>query len=271
MLVIISPAKTLDFDSPFIPVRATQPALLDASVRLVDVLRQQTPAALSTLMKISPALGTLNAQRYADWRVPFTTANARPALFAFKGEVYQGLQAETLSAADIRWAQQHLRVLSGLYGLLRPLDLIQPYRLEMGTRLRHGEFTNLYQFWGATITDALNDVLARQRNPLLLNLASSEYYGAVQADRINARIITPQFKELRNDRYQFLSFFGKRARGLMARQVVAGRITSPKALRAFSADGYRYSEALSGADDWVFVRDEPRVPAAARASAQAAH
>jgi len=258
MLMLVSPAKTLDFESPHARVQATEPGFLDQSVTLVAALRERSPADLADLMHISATLGELNARRFGEWQTPFTRANARPALFAFKGDVYQGLQADTLTGRDIQWAQRHLRILSGLYGLLRPLDLIQPYRLEMGTRLAVEGHRNLYQFWGTRLTDAVNGELAGQRRPILLNLASQEYFGAIDPAAISARIITPAFKELRNGRYQFLSMFGKRARGLMARHVIERRITAPAALRDFAADGYRYSEELSEGDDWVFVRDQPR-------------
>lgn len=255
MLMLISPAKTLDFATPHHRIRATEPAHLDASAELVEVLRERSAEDLEHLMRISPALGELNARRFQQWHRPFTAANARPALFAFKGEVYQGLRAATLSAPDIRWAQRHLRILSGLYGLLRPLDLIQPYRLEMGTRLQFAGHRNLYDFWGDRLTDAINAELAGLRRPVLLNLASREYFGAIDPERVAARIVTPSFKERRNGRYQFLSMFGKRARGLMARYVIDHRISSLDALREFQTDGYRYAEDLSDGDEWVFVRD----------------
>jgi hypothetical protein len=254
MLMLISPAKTLDFASPLPRVTAGEPAFLEAAAELVGVLRERSPEDLAELMHISPTLGELNARRFHEWHRPFTTANARPALFAFKGDVYQGLDAGSLRTPDIRWAERHLRILSGLYGLLRPLDLIQPYRLEMGTRLAHGALRDLYAFWGTRLTDAVNAELAGQRRPVLVNLASQEYFRAIDPGRISARIITPTFKELRNGRHQFISMFGKRARGLMARYAIDHRITSPAALQRFDVDGYRFSEALSDGDEWVFVR-----------------
>jgi hypothetical protein len=258
MLLLISPAKTLDFDSPLPNVRPTQPDHLAEAARLVAVLRARSPAELSELMHISPALGALNADRFGAWQTPFTPANARPALYAFRGDVYQGLQADTLGSRDIQWAQRHLRILSGLYGLLRPLDLIQAYRLEMGTRLAFDGFRNLYEFWAPRLTTAVNAELARTRHPVLLNLASQEYFGAIDRKAVAARIVTPTFKELRNGRYQFLSMFGKRARGLMARYVIERRMTAPDDLQAFDVDGYRFAPELSQGDDWVFVRDAPR-------------
>jgi len=258
MLMLISPAKTLDFESPVRAVTTAPPMFLDASTRLVEALRHRSATDLAALMKISPALGQLNAQRFADWHTPFTTDNARPAVFAFRGDVYQGLDADTLKTRDLQWAQRHLRILSGLYGLLRPLDLIQPYRLEMGTRLEFDGFRNLYQYWGDRLTTTLNAELAGARKPLVLNLASQEYFGALQPATITARIITPTFQEFRNGRYQFLSVFGKRARGLMARYVIEQRIVDAEALRAFDIDGYRFAPERSTADQWVFVRDAPR-------------
>lgn len=254
MLLVISPAKTLDFERPHTRVKATQPDFLDRSAALIDTLRQHSEADLGALMKISPALAALNADRFRTWRTPFTTANARPALHAFRGDVYQGLDADTLAPADVRYAQTHLRILSGLYGLLRPLDLIQPYRLEMGTRLAVGDYRNLHAFWGATVTEALNQLLAAQRRPVLVNLASEEYFGAVETERLNARIVTPIFREFRNGRYQFISMLGKRARGLMARFAITERVRTPEGLKAFTADGYRFDQAQSGPDDWVFTR-----------------
>ncbi|MBX3705220.1 MAG: peroxide stress protein YaaA [Pseudomonadales bacterium] len=258
MLLIISPAKTLDYATPHAAVRATQPAFLADAERLVRALRAQSPADLSALMRISPALGELNARRFADWHVPFTRRNARPALFAFRGEVYQGLDAYGLDADGLRYAQRHLRILSGLYGLLRPLDLIQPYRLEMGTRFAFGAHRSLYDFWGDRLTGAVNEALAGTRNPVLVNLASDEYFRAIDRTAVAGRVITPTFREQRAGTYRFLSHFGKRARGLMARWAIEQRIQDPAALRAFSLDGYRFAERLSTDDDWVFVRDGMR-------------
>lgn len=254
MLLVISPAKTLDFERPHARVKATQPDFLDRSAELVDTLRKRSPPDLGALMKISPTLAELNAERFRAWHTPFTPDNARPALHAFRGDVYQGLDADSLAPADVRYAQQHLRILSGLYGLLRPLDLIQPYRLEMGTRLAVAGHRNLHAFWGTTVTDALNQLLAEQRRPVLVNLASEEYFGAVQTERLNARVVTPTFREFRNGRYQFISMLGKRARGLMARFAITERVRTPEGLQAFAADGYRFDPAQSGPDDWVFTR-----------------
>lgn len=270
MLMVISPAKTLDFERPPARVKPTQPDFLDRSAVLVETLRTRPASDLGTLMNISPALAELNAERFRTWQTPFTPNNARPAIHAFRGDVYQGLDADSLSSADVRYAQQHLRILSGLYGLLRPLDLIQPYRLEMGTRLAVGGHRNLHAFWGETVTDTLNAVLAGARRPVLVNLASEEYFGAVQTERLNARIVTPTFREFRNGRYQFISMLGKRARGLMARFAITTRVKHPEGLKAFAADGYRFDPAQSGPDDWVFTRGADASPAGETAAATAA-
>jgi cytoplasmic iron level regulating protein YaaA (DUF328/UPF0246 family) len=254
MLMLISPAKTLDFESSMPVVPTAPPMFLDASTRLVEALRQQSAGDLAALMKISPALAALNARRFADWHTPFTLENARPAVFAFRGDVYQGLDADTLGKRDLEWAQRHLRILSGLYGLLRPLDLIQPYRLEMGTRLAFDGFRNLYQFWGDRITQALNHELTQAPQPLVVNLASQEYFAALQPAAIDARVITPTFQESQNGRYRFLAVFGKRARGLMARYVIEHRIVAAEDLQAFDADGYRFVPERSTAEQWVFAR-----------------
>ena len=260
MLVIISPAKTLDFETPATTRRHSVPSFLPRSKRLVDSLRHQSPADLARLMGISSRLADLNYQRYSEWQTPFSPENAKQAMLAFKGDVYQGLDADSFTERDLTWAQKHVRILSGLYGLLRPLDLIQPYRLEMGTRLPTDVGRDLYAFWGGQLTDALNAALADEaggRRPVLVNLASNEYYGALEPERIDARIVTPTFKELRRGRYQFVSFSAKRARGMMTRYVIKERVRSLRALRAFDWDGYAFSETLSQGDDWVFLRDRP--------------
>lgn len=260
MLVIISPAKTLDFETPASTRRHSLPSFLPQSNRLVDTLRDQSPADLARLMDISSRLADLNYQRYSEWQPPFTPQNAKQAILAFKGDVYQGLDADSFTERDLAWAQKRVRILSGLYGLLRPLDLIQPYRLEMGTRLPTDAGRDLYAFWGGQLTDALNEALTQEagrRRPVLINLASNEYYHALQPARLGARIVTPSFRELRKGRYQFVSFSAKRARGLMTRYVIKERVRSLRALRAFDWDGYAYSESLSQGDDWVFLRDRP--------------
>ena len=255
MLAIISPAKRLDFESPAATRKHTQPGFLEESGELIDELRQLAPPDIADLMGISSKLADLNAERYATWRPPFSRKNARQAILAFKGDVYMGLDAETYTERDFTWAQKHVRILSGLHGLLKPLDLIQPYRLEMGTKLTTRRGTDLYGFWDGKVTAALNEAIAAQKQPLLINLASNEYFNVLDAGRIDARIITPTFKDLKNGRYKFISFFAKKARGLMTSYIVKNRVSTLKALRAFDWQGYRFYAAQSSADEWVFLRD----------------
>ncbi len=257
MLAIISPAKTLDFDSPAPTRKHTQPMFLQESGELIGQLREFAPPDLADLMGISSKLAELNVDRYASWNPPFTRSNARQAVLAFKGDVYLGLDAYDYTERDFTWAQKHVRILSGLHGLLKPLDLIQPYRLEMGTRLQNRRGSSLYDFWEDKITAALNEAIAAQKQPLLVNLASNEYFKAVDASRIDARIVTPTFKDLSRGRYRFLSFFAKKARGLMTSYIVKNRVSTLKALKAFDWQGYRYCKAQSSANDWVFLRDRP--------------
>ena len=255
MLAIISPAKRLDFESPAATRKHTQPGFLEESGELIDELRQLAPPDIADLMGISSKLADLNAERYATWRTPFSRKNARQAILAFKGDVYMGLDAETYTERDFTWAQKHVRILSGLHGLLKPLDLIQPYRLEMGTKLTTKRGTDLYGFWDGKVTAALNEAIAAQKQPLLVNLASNEYFNVLDAGRIDARIITPTFKDLKNGRYKFISFFAKKARGLMTSYIVKNRVSTLKALRAFDWQGYRFCATQSSADEWVFLRD----------------
>jgi uncharacterized protein len=255
MLTVISPAKTLDYETPLRVRRATQPALLEQAAQLVETARQQDPEQLQRLMGISSALAQLNYQRFHDWSPPFSRANARPAIFAFRGDVYAGLDADTLSAEAIDFAQQHLRILSGLYGVLRPLDLMQAYRLEMGTRLQTARGTGLYAFWGEQIARTLNQQLRKLDSDVLINLASEEYFKAVDRATLAADVITPVFKDRRGSDYKIISFFAKKARGQMARYIVSEGLTAPAGLKQFSADGYRYDPQRSSASHWVFLRD----------------
>lgn len=255
MLAVISPAKSLDFSSPLATRKNTQPAFQKESTALIKTLRQLGPADLSALMGISTKLADLNYQRYADWEPQFTDSNARPAALAFAGDVYHGLQAGEYSERDFNYAQKHLRILSGLHGLLRPLDLIQPYRLEMGTRLETDRGTDLYAFWGSRVTTALNAALAESGTRFLINLASQEYFGVLQPQSLNGRLINVQFKDFKNGSYKFMSFYGKQARGLMASYIIQQRVSTLKALRAFDWQGYYFSEDASTDDDWVFRRD----------------
>ncbi len=257
MLAIISPAKTLDFESAPLIEEHTMPEFLDHSEKLISKLRRVSKKKLSSLMSISDDLATLNRDRYQEWSRPFTPANAKQAIMAFKGDVYTGFELDRFSRKDFDFAQSHLRILSGLYGLLRPLDLIQPYRLEMGTRLETRRGKDLYRFWGTIITDALNDAIEASGSDVLINLASQEYYGSVEDKVLNARVISPQFKDLKNGQYKVLSFFAKKARGTMTDFMIRERIKSPETLKNFTGMGYRFNPDKSNERDWVFERDEP--------------
>jgi len=255
MLTVISPAKTLDYESPLPSRRSTQPALLEQSIQLIEKVRQQSPEQLQRLMGISSTLAQLNYQRFHDWGVPFSLANARQAIFAFRGDVYTGLDADSLTAQELGFAQQHLRILSGLYGVLRPLDLMQPYRLEMGTRLDTGRGKNLYTFWGQQIAQTLNQQLRKTDSRVLVNLASEEYFKAVHRGTLAAEIITPVFKDRRGSTYKVISFYAKKARGQMARYITSEALTDPESLKHFAVDGYRYDRSSSSPSEWVFLRD----------------
>lgn len=254
MLMIISPAKSLDFDTPASTEVASQPDFLAQSQRLIQRLRELAPADIAELMSISDKLAMLNYERFQHWQPPFSLDNAKQALLAFTGDVYTGINAPQFAAADLAYAQQHLRILSGLYGLLRPLDLIQPYRLEMGTRLASDSGANLYQFWGSLLTEALNRELAASAEPVLLNLASNEYYKVLQPKAVKAEIITPVFKDWKAGKYKIVSFYAKKARGMMAAYVIRNRIEDVEQLKQFDAEGYAYQPAMSGAGELVFCR-----------------
>ena len=256
MLVVISPAKNLDYESPLPTEQFTQPVLLNEAQRLIDRCVKLAPHEIGSLMSISDKLSDLNARRYAEWQQPFTPDNARQAMFAFNGDVYTGLEASSLSPQDIEFAQSHLRILSGLYGLLKPLDLMQAYRLEMGTKLDTERGKNLYEFWGDIITNHLNDALAEQGDNVLVNLASNEYFKSVKKKNLNAEIYTPVFKDQKNGQYKVISFFAKKARGLMARYIMQNQVSEVAQLQAFDSAGYRFSEELSKGTELVFLRDE---------------
>ncbi|ELY4127883.1 peroxide stress protein YaaA [Cronobacter malonaticus] len=256
MLILISPAKTLDYQSPLATARFTQPELLDHAQQLIDVARRLTDEEIASLMSISSKLASLNATRFNDWQPDFTPDNARQAILAFKGDVYTGLQAETFSDADFDFAQQHLRMLSGLYGVLRPLDLMQPYRLEMGTRLANPRGNDLYTFWGETITQKLNEAIAAQGDNVVVNLASDEYFRAVKPAKLNAEIIKPVFLDEKNGKFKVISFYAKKARGLMSRYIIEHRLTKPEQLTAFDSEGYFFDEASSAGNELVFKRHE---------------
>lgn len=255
MLLLISPAKTLDFDTPSSTKVTTQPSFLSDSQALIDELRKLSPAEVSGLMHISDQLGLLNFDRFHHWQLPFDSSNAKQALLAFKGDVYTGMAAETFTKKDLTFAQKHLRILSGLYGLLRPLDLIQPYRLEMGTKFANARGKDLYQFWGDKIVDVINQELAAQRSRIVINLASNEYFKAVNIRKLDADIITPIFKDYKNGQYKIISFFAKKARGMMSAYIIQNQIAQPEAIKAFTTAGYYYSNEQSKNNDWVFLRD----------------
>ncbi|WP_439100312.1 peroxide stress protein YaaA [Congregibacter sp.] len=256
MLSVISPAKTLDYDSPVTTSKATQPEFLERSEALVTDARQLDPADIRSLMGVSENIAALNHQRFMDWHRPFDKDNARQAILAFKGDVYTGLEAETLNATQLAYAQKHLRILSGLYGVLRPLDLMQAYRLEMGLRFENSGGKNLYEFWGDAVTNSLNKQLKKTGTPVLLNLASNEYFKAVQPGALDGEVITPVFKDLKNGKYKIISFFAKKARGQMARYIVEKEINDVAALKKYRVAGYRYNASESSARELVFTRDE---------------
>ncbi|MGF1699703.1 peroxide stress protein YaaA [Photobacterium makurazakiensis] len=256
MLIVVSPAKTLDYESPLVTQTYTQPELVDHSAELIDVCRELTPAQIASLMKVSDKIAGLNAARFAEWTPEFSFENARQAILAFKGDVYTGLAAETMDEGEFAYAQQHLRMLSGLYGLLKPLDLMQPYRLEMGTKLANQRGTNLYQFWGDIITDKLNAALVEQGDNILVNLASNEYFKSVKPKKLNGQIITPVFKDCKNGTYKVISFYAKKARGMMARYILDNKVNSIEALQAFDTAGYYFVPAESTATELVFKREE---------------
>lgn len=254
MLLVISPAKTLDFETPPTTDRFTLPGWLDQSQLLIERARRYSAHDLVELMEVSMAIAELNVERFAAWHTPFTPDNAKQALLAFKGEVYNGLQAQSLDEAALEFAQQHLRILSGLYGLLRPLDLMQPYRLEMGRPIDTARGKNLYEFWGNLITEGLNAQLVALKAHHLINLASSEYFKAVKPKLVKGEIITPEFKEKKNGEYKMLGVYAKKARGLMSRFVIDNRITDPQALKRFDSEGYHFNGKLSSETKWVFTR-----------------
>ncbi|WP_174509094.1 peroxide stress protein YaaA [Klebsiella oxytoca] len=256
MLILISPAKTLDYQSPLATSRYTQPELLEYSQQLIGIARQLSAPQIGKLMSISDKLADLNATRFHDWHPDFTPKNARQAILAFKGDVYTGLQAETLSEADFDFAQQHLRMLSGLYGVLRPLDLMQPYRLEMGIKLENAKGKDLYQFWGDVITNTLNQALQAQGDDIVINLASDEYFRSVKTKQLQGTLIKPVFLDEKNGQFKVISFYAKKARGLMSRYIIENRLSHPEQLTRFDSEGYYYDAGASGAGEMVFKRHE---------------
>lgn len=255
MLMVISPAKTLDYESPLATETFSQPDFLDDACELIDQLKTLEPHQVSNLMNISDKLGQLNAERFQQWHTPFTPENARQAILAFKGDVYTGLDAEGFSEKEFEFAQKHLRMLSGLYGVLKPLDLMQPYRLEMGTKFENTRGKDLYAFWGDRITAELNRLLAED-DGVLVNLASNEYFKSVRKKGLKGRLITPQFKDWKNGQYKMISFYAKKARGLMCRYAIQNGITQADDLKGFNLDGYYFCEEQSDQNNWLFLRDE---------------
>lgn len=256
MIILVSPAKTLDFETPPLIDDNTQPLFLDDSQVLIDQLRKLPPAKVGKLMNISDKLAQLNSQRFKEWKQPLSPGDAKQSLFAFQGDVYTGLEADTMKKNDVKFAQKHLRILSGLYGVLRPLDLMLPYRLEMGTKLVNKRGQNLYQFWGDSVTDVLNAELDNMKKPIVVNLASNEYFKVVNKHKLTTDIISPVFKDKKNGEFKLISFFAKKARGMMARYIIDNRILKPTDLQDFNTAGYKYNKKLSTDNEPVFTRNK---------------
>jgi len=257
MLFLLSPAKALDYDTPAHVTSHTQPLFTRQSAELIEVLKTQSPQQISQLMKLSDKLSGLNVARYEAWSPKFTAKNSKQAALAFNGDVYEGLDAKALSEPDLQWAQAHVCILSGLYGVLRPLDWMQPYRLEMGTALATARGKNLYQFWGSEISNYLNERAAADASPVLVNLASEEYFKAVDRKALKPRVVTCVFQELKAGQYKIISFMAKRARGLMVRYAVEHKLDSVKKLASFNLEGYDFSPDASEPDRLVFRRQSP--------------
>ena len=256
MLIVLSPAKSLDYKTPVKVKAPTLPEFVSESAKLIADLKKLAPQDIAKLMGLSDQLAVLNVGRYRDWSKKFTESNSKPAIYAFNGDVYDGFDVKTLNAKALDFAQDHIRILSGLYGALRPLDLIQAYRLEMGTAFQNARGKDLYAFWGARVTDSLKKVLEKEKKPVLLNLASEEYFKVLQAKDLGCPVIAPVFQDAKDGQYKIISFYAKRARGLMARYVVENRISDPADLKGFNLDGYKYYAAESTAVKPVFRRAE---------------
>ena len=254
MLAILSPAKTLDYETPLKTKLNSQPIYGRESNQLIKTLRTFEPFEVASLMKISDKLADLNHKRYVEWRNKPAESKTRPAALAFKGDVYQGLEAQSFNDNDLKFAQRHLRILSGLYGLLRPLDVIQPYRLEMGTKLKTSKGQNLYDYWGTKLTDGLNEALKESKEGTLVNLASNEYFGAVQPELLEGSLLNIGFKEKRNGQLKFVSFSAKKARGLMANFIIKERVKKPEDLKSFDLENYRFNAKMSSESEWTFSR-----------------
>ncbi len=256
MLIVLSPAKSLDYKTPAKVKAPTLPEFVSESAKLIADLKKLSPQELANLMGLSDQLAALNVGRYRDWSKKFTDENSKPAIYAFDGDVYDGFDVKTLDAKAIAFAQDHVRILSGLYGALRPLDLMQPYRLEMGTPFKNARGKDLYAFWGERVTNSLKAVLEKQKKPVLLNLASEEYFKVLQAKNLDCPVISPVFQDGKDGKFKIISFYAKRARGLMARYVVENRITDPADLKGFNLDGYKYVASESKPEKPMFRRPE---------------
>ena len=256
MLIVLSPAKSLDYKTPVKVKAPTLPEFVSESAKLIAELKKLSPQEVANLMGLSDQLAALNVGRYRDWSKKFTDENSKPAIYAFNGDVYDGFDVKSLNAKAIDFAQDHVRILSGLYGALRPLDLMQPYRLEMGTSFKNARGKDLYAFWGERVTDSLKCILEKQKRPVLLNLASEEYFKVLQAKNLNCPVISPVFQDGKDGKYKIISFYAKRARGLMARYVVENRITDPADLKGFNLDGYKYVASESKPEKPLFRRPE---------------
>ncbi len=257
MLIVVSPAKTLDYETPPKTKTFTLPDYLDDSAELIHRMREFSALDISELMKVSSKIAELNFDRYEAWNKKFTEKNAKQAVLAFKGDVYTGLDAESFSAKDFKFAQSHLRILSGLYGMLRPLDLMKAYRLEMGTKLTNERGKNLYEFWGSEVTEGLNAQLKKIKSKYLINLASNEYFKVVKPKELNAEIITPAFKELKNGDYKMIGIYAKKARGMLSRYIIQNQLSDIEDIKSFDMEGYKFNKKLSKGNNWVFTRKIP--------------
>ena len=254
MLIVISPAKTLDYDTAAVTQHYSQPAYLDHAQQLINRARRYSALDIAEIMAVSAKIAELNFDRFEAWHTPFTPGNAKQAVLAFKGDVYSGLDAATFSEADFEFAQQHLRILSGLYGLLRPLDLMQAYRLEMGRKIDTDRGKNLYEFWGNIITDGINQQLAESGSKHLINLASNEYFKAVKSKQLKGEIITPEFKDYKNGSYKMMGVYAKKARGQLSRYIIQNQLSDVEQIKGFNEDGYAFNDEMSKANTWVFSR-----------------
>ena len=254
MLILISPSKTIDFKGKALTDNYSQPVFVKESEILVNELKKKSARQLANMMKVNPKISQLNFERFQEWSLPFDDLNAQEVIFMFKGEVYNGLKAESLSKDDLVHAQNVLRILSGLYGILKPFDLIKPYRLEMGVKWRTRKWKNLYHFWGSKLTEYVENEITNSDTRILVNLASKEYFDAIDLKSIKCRVITPTFKDFHNGTYKFMTVYGKKARGLMARFIIQKQIAEPEEMKLFDEEGYYYNENLSNGDNWVFTR-----------------